>query len=223
MNDTAASPGYGALVALLLVIAVSVWIGTQAQKAVARGSFLTGFFLGNRGLGAWALALTATVQSGGTFMGYPSLVYSHGWVVGLWIASYMLVPLAGFAVLGKRFAQLSHRTGAITVPDLFRARFASPRLGLVASLLIIVLMSFLMIAQFKAGAIVMKLAWPNSGSLTLAEDLPPAPHRPRPSPNRQRIPARPKAGSPPGSKPAVPTRSTWWVWRFSRSPWWAIR
>ena len=36
-------------------------------------------------------------------MGFPSLVYSHGWVVGLWIASYMLVPLSGFAVLGKRF------------------------------------------------------------------------------------------------------------------------
>ena len=119
MNDPAASPGYGALVALLLVIAISVWIGTQAQKAVARGTFLTGFFLGNRGLGAWALALTATVQSGGTFMGYPSLIYSHGWIVGLWIASYMLVPLSGFAVLGKRLAQLSHRTGAITVPDLF--------------------------------------------------------------------------------------------------------
>ena len=69
-----ASTGYGALVALLLMIAVSVWIGTQAQKAVARSSFLTGYFLGNRGLGAWALALTATVQSGGTFMGYPSLI-----------------------------------------------------------------------------------------------------------------------------------------------------
>ena len=90
----------------------------------------------------------------------------------------MLVPLSGFAVLGKRFAQLSHRTGAITVPDLFRARFASPRLGLVASLLIIVMMSFLMIAQFKAGAIVMKLAWPQPSSLTLAEDFPAAKDQP---------------------------------------------
>ena len=62
-------------------------------------------------------------------MGYPSLIYSHGWVVGLWIAGYMLVPLSGFAVLGKRFAQLSHRTGAITVPDLFRA-VCQPATGL---------------------------------------------------------------------------------------------
>ena len=108
----------------------------------------------------WALALTATVQSGGTFMGYPSLVYTHGWIVGLWIAAYMVVPITAFAVFGKRLAQLSHRTGAITVPDMFRARFASPALGLITSLLILCFMSLLMIAQFKAGAIVMKLAWP---------------------------------------------------------------
>jgi sodium/pantothenate symporter len=170
VNDPIVSPGYGALAGLLLVIGVSLWLGALAQKTVSRSSFLTGYFLGNRGLGAWALALTATVQSGGTFMGYPSLIYTHGWIVGLWIASYMIVPLTGFAVLGKRFAQLSHRTGAITVPDLFRARFASPRLGLAASLLIIFFMSFMMIAQFKAGAIVMKLSWPHSGALALAED-----------------------------------------------------
>ena len=97
-----------------------------------KGAFLKGYFLGNRGLGAWALALTATVQSGGTFMGFPSLVYSHGWTVALWIAGYMVVPITGFGVVGKRLAQLSRRTGAMTVPDLFRERFQSPKLGLVA-------------------------------------------------------------------------------------------
>ncbi len=171
--DDVPSVGYGALVMLLFVMAVSVWLGTQAQKAVDRGGFVKGYFLGNRGLGAWALALTATVQSGGTFMGFPSLVYTHGWIVALWIASYMVVPLTGFAVLGKRFAQLSRRTGAITVPDLFDARFGDRRVGLVASILIMSFMTFLMIAQFKAGAIVMKLAWPGNGVLALSEDLGP--------------------------------------------------
>jgi hypothetical protein len=88
--------GFGTIAALLAVIAVSVWLGTQAQKAVERGSFMTGYFLGNRGLGAWALALTATVQSGGTFMGFPSLIYTHGWIVAVWIGSYMVVPITGF-------------------------------------------------------------------------------------------------------------------------------
>ncbi len=154
-------------------VAVSVWLGTKAQTVVSRSSFLSGYFLGNRGLGVWALALTATVQSGGTFMGYPSLVYTHGWIVGLWMASYMVVPITAFAVFGKRIAQLSHRTGAITVPDLFRARFASPRLGLITSLLILCFMSTLMVAQFKAGAIVMKFAWPTQTSLSIGEDVNP--------------------------------------------------
>ncbi|MGE3314497.1 MAG: hypothetical protein AB7O26_05220, partial [Planctomycetaceae bacterium] len=158
----------GTLAALFLFIAASGWIGVLANRAMQKGSFLKGFFLGNRGLGAWALALTATVQSGGTFMGFPSLVYTHGWAVLLWIAGYMIVPITGFGVLAKRLAQISRRSGAITIPDLFRLRFNSPTVGLVASLFILFYMSFMMVAQFKAGAIVMKMAW--LGSSQLSED-----------------------------------------------------
>jgi SSS family solute:Na+ symporter/sodium/pantothenate symporter len=164
------APGIGAMVALVLFIVASVWLGTVAQKVVERSSFIQGYFQGNRGLGAWTIALTATVQSGGTFMGFPSLVYTSGWIVALWIASYMVVPITGFGLLGKRIAQISRRTGAVTMPDLFRARFASPTAGLVTSLLIILFMSIMMIAQFKAGAVVMKIAWPGSGQLAISED-----------------------------------------------------
>jgi SSS family solute:Na+ symporter/sodium/pantothenate symporter len=161
---------YGVMFALAVIIVVSGWIGVVAQRAVSKGSFLKGFFLGNRGLGVWAMALTATVQSGGTFMGVPSLIYSHGYVVALWIGSYMLVPLAGFAILGKRLAHLSRRTAAVTMPDLFRGRFESPAVGLATSLIILFFLTFMLMAQFKAGAIVMKLAWPGNASLTLSED-----------------------------------------------------
>ncbi|HUY33440.1 MAG TPA: sodium:solute symporter [Pirellulales bacterium] len=171
------SVGGGTFVALLAFVAASVWLGTVAQRVVRQGSFVTGYFLGNRGLGAWTLALTATVQSGGTFMGFPSLVYSHGWAVALFIAGYMVVPITGFGVLGKRFAQLSRRTGAITVPDLFRERFASPLLGLVALGLVLFFMCFMMVAQFKAGAIVMKVALPGSGALALDENAAAPPDR----------------------------------------------
>ena len=172
-SATMPSVGYGALAALLLFIFASLWIGALANRKTREGSFMTGFFLGNRGLGAWALALTATVQSGGTFMGFPSLVYTHGWIVALWIGSYIVVPITGFGILGKRLAQLSRRTEAITVPDLFRSRFGSPALGLVASLFILLYLSFMMFAQFKAGAIVMKTAWPGSGVLSVSEDQKP--------------------------------------------------
>jgi sodium/pantothenate symporter len=169
-SPTAPSPGIGALAALVLFIAASVWLGTIAQRVVERSEFIQGYFQGNRGLGAWTIALTATVQSGGTFMGFPSLVYTYGWIVALWIGSYMVVPLTGFGVIGKRIAQISRRTGAVTMPDLFRARYGSPAAGLVCSLLIIVFMTIMMFAQFKAGAVVMKIAWPGTGALAIAED-----------------------------------------------------
>jgi len=169
--DAAPHGGIGTLVALILFIVASGFIGVLANRATREGSFLKGFFLGNRGLGAWALALTATVQSGGTFMGFPSLVYTHGWIVALWIGSYMVVPITGFGIIGKRLAQLSRRLGAITIPDFFRERFGSSALGLIASLAILFYMSFMMVAQFKAGALVMKLSWPGSGSLALSEDF----------------------------------------------------
>ena len=132
MPNAPPTAGFGALAALLLFILGSVWLGTLAQRALSKGTFLKGYFLGNRGLGAWAMALTATVQSGGTFMGFPSLIYSHGWIVALWIASYMVVPITSFGIIGKRLAHLSRKTGAITVPDLFRPGSAVP--GWVCSL-----------------------------------------------------------------------------------------
>ena len=68
LANVAPSTGYGTLFVLVLLIVASVWLGAVAQRVVQKGAFLKGYFLGNRGLGAWALALTATVQSGGTFM-----------------------------------------------------------------------------------------------------------------------------------------------------------
>ena len=157
-DASSVKPGASVFIALMVFIAASVWLGTMAQSALDKKKFMEGFFLGSRGLGAWALALTATVQSGGTFMGFPSLVYTHGWIVALWIGSYMVVPLTGFTILGKRLAQISRKANAITVPDVLRARFDDPRVGLAASLIIMLFMSIMMVAQFKAGALIMQLS-----------------------------------------------------------------
>src|SRR5438093_9893725 len=100
-SATVPSVGYGALFMLVLFMLASMWIGALANRVTRQGSFMKGFFLGNRGLGAWALALTATVQSGGTFMGFPSLVYTHGWIVALWIGGGMLVPYQCFGLRGN--------------------------------------------------------------------------------------------------------------------------
>jgi sodium/pantothenate symporter len=160
------------LIALVLFTLVSLGLGVVANLAAKKGSFLKKYFLGNRSLGAFSVALTAAVMSGGTFMGFPSLVYSFGWVVGLWICSYMVAPLTVLGILGKRIGQLSRRTGAITLPDLFRERFGSPSLGLITSVLVMFFLSVNMVAQFAAGARIMKIILPSEAAQAIfREDL----------------------------------------------------
>ncbi|MDB5353329.1 MAG: Na+/panthothenate symporter [Planctomycetota bacterium] len=152
---------WGPVIALALFTLVSLGLGVVANHVASRESgFLRKYFLGNRSMGAVAVALTAAVMSGGSFIGFPSLVYSFGWVVGLWIASYMIAPLTILGILGKRIGQLSRKTGAITLPDLFRERYSSPTLGLVTSLLVMFFLSVFLIAQFKGGALIMKIVLP---------------------------------------------------------------
>jgi len=152
--------GSAPLLALVFMMAISMAIGFVANRSSEEGGFLKGYFLGNRGLGSWSMALTATVMSGGTFMGFPALVYKYGWVLALWIASYMMVPLCTFAILGKRMGQLSRQTGAITLPDLLRERFQNPALGIAASVLMICILTLSLVAQFKGGAIVLQVVLP---------------------------------------------------------------
>jgi SSS family solute:Na+ symporter/sodium/pantothenate symporter len=151
------------LLALVIFTLVSLGLGVLANLVARRkAGFLKKYFLGNRSLGAFAVALTAAVMSGGTFLGFPSFVYSFGWVVGLWICSYMVAPLTVLGVLGKRIGHLARRTGAITLPDLFRERFGSPALGLLTSSLIMFFLSCFLVAQFKAGGVLMKIVLPSS-------------------------------------------------------------
>src|SRR5262249_62346858 len=82
--------GFGTLAALVVFILASMWIGMLANRAMQSGTFMKGFFLGNRGLGAWALALTATGQSGGTFMGFSALVSTRGRDVPLWVCGSLV-------------------------------------------------------------------------------------------------------------------------------------
>src|SRR5436309_3848836 len=123
-------------------------LGVFAHRYVKKGSFVKEYFLGNRGLGPWVLALTvaATAISGGTFTGFPSLIYSKGWIMALWIASYMVVPLTTMALFGKRINQVARMSGAVTLPDVLRDRFQSPALGIVATLLILLFLIFNLVA-----------------------------------------------------------------------------
>ncbi|MSR30291.1 MAG: hypothetical protein EXR99_02185 [Gemmataceae bacterium] len=131
-----------------------------SHSYLKKDNFISDYFLGNRGLGPWVLALSvaATAISGGTFMGFPSLIYSNGWIMALWIAGYMVVPMTGMIFLGRRINHFARISGSVTVPDIFRDRFNSPILGICASLFILFFLIFNLVAQFKAGGLLMKEA-----------------------------------------------------------------
>ncbi|MEX0718166.1 MAG: hypothetical protein WD066_16350 [Planctomycetaceae bacterium] len=133
-------------------------LAAVSNQLLKKKAFLSEYFLGSRSLGVWAFALTfaATSASGGSFTGFPAKIYSHGWILALWIASYMVVPICTMGFLGKRINQVARISGAITVPDVVRDRFGSPAFGLLAVVMIVFFVSFNLVAQFKAGSLLLE-------------------------------------------------------------------
>jgi sodium/pantothenate symporter len=154
------TPSPYVLVAFAAYMAGVLLLGALSHQLLERGSFLKGYFLGDRKLNAWVLSLTyvATSVSAGSFVGFPSLIYTHGWVMALWIGGYMIGGLTSKGVLAKRLNQVSRFSGAITVPDVLRDRFQSPALGLLASIFLLLFLVFNLVGQFKAGGLIMRQA-----------------------------------------------------------------
>ncbi len=79
----AQAPAGGSNAALVTFIFYTLAVFALAgvsSRLLRRKRFLSEYFLGSRGLGMWAFALTfaATSASGGSFTGFPSKIYTHG-------------------------------------------------------------------------------------------------------------------------------------------------
>ncbi len=154
-----AAAGSNAALVTFLVYTLAVFgLAALSNRLLQKKAFLSEYFLGSRSLGVWAFALTfaATSASGGSFTGFPSKIYAHGWVLALWIGSYMVVPICTMGLLGKRLNQVARISGSITVPDVIRDRFHNRLIGLLAVSLIVFFMTFNLVAQFKAGGMILK-------------------------------------------------------------------
>jgi Na+/proline symporter len=110
-----------AVVYFVIVAAIGAWATRRTRSA-------RDFFVAGKGIGLFALALTAmsATLSGFAFIGGPGLVYTIG--VG---AMFILLPaaitsaMAAWA-LAKRMRLLAEARGLLTVPDAIRARYRSP-------------------------------------------------------------------------------------------------
>lgn len=164
-----AAAGAPALATFLAYTLLVFGLAALSSRLLKNRSFLSEYFLGSRSLGVWALALTfaATSASGGSFTGFPALIYTHGWVLALWISSYMIFPICTMGFLGKRLNQVARKTGAITVPDVLRDRFQSSAFAILATSLLIFFTCVNLVGQFKAGSVIlMTLLGENSAYLS---------------------------------------------------------
>ena len=98
----------------MLGVAVITVLSHRYQKV---GDFRTEYYVAGRSFGAWVLAMSwvATIASGGSFLGYPSLVFSYGWSMAFWVSGSIVTAVVGLGIVGKRINRLARRTGALTL------------------------------------------------------------------------------------------------------------
>jgi len=139
---------------LVMLMGLSLW----AERAGRRNRFAGEYFLGDRSLKGFVLAMTlvATYGSVSSFVSGPGLA----WQLGLgWVVFAAPQIIAGFLILGvagKKMAVVSRAAGALTIIDMIRARYGDGRGGRTLAALLAVLMlvffTTMMIGQFIGGA-----------------------------------------------------------------------
>ena len=142
------------LLPLIIFMAVMVAISIFVRHKQAGKNFVSSYFVGNRELGGFVLAMTtvATYSSVSSFVGGPGMAFQVGFG---WIYMAVVQVTAIFLVLGifgKRVALLARKLNAVTVVDIIRARFQSDFLAAVAAFVIVLFFCGTMTAQFVGGA-----------------------------------------------------------------------
>lgn len=141
---------------LLLVFLLSAYAYRKREK----GQFLNEYFLGNRSMGGFVLAMTitATYVSASSFIGGPGAAYKYG--IGWVLLSMIQLPAIwlSLGVLGKKFAILARRYNAVTLNDMLYARYQSRFLVWFASLSLLVAFVGAMTVQFIGGARLLETA-----------------------------------------------------------------
>ncbi|PEH54644.1 sodium/pantothenate symporter [Yersinia kristensenii] len=141
---------------LAMVFGLSVYAYTRRKT----GNFLNEYFIGNRSMGGFVLAmtLTATYISASSFIGGPGAAYKYG--LGWVLLAMIQLPAVwlSLGVLGKKFAILARRYNAVTLNDMLYARYQSRLLVWLASISLLVAFVGAMTVQFIGGARLLETA-----------------------------------------------------------------
>lgn len=139
---------------IFLALALTVSLVVRHRAHTAGGGFVKEYFIGNRALGGFVLAMTtiATYGSVSSFVGGPGQAWlvGWGWVYMAVVQVTALVLLYG--ILGKKMALVSRKLDAVTVIDVIRARYSSNALANVSAVVVVLFFAVTMVAQFVGGA-----------------------------------------------------------------------
>jgi sodium/pantothenate symporter len=139
------------IIFLLIIFAVGIWSNKLVLKSE---SFLEGYFLGERQMGGFILAMTmvATYGSASSFIGGPGIAYTQGlgWV--LLAMSQLVTGYFTLMVLGKKFAIVARQYKAITLIDFLKERYKSKTVVILSAASIIIFLFSSMTAQWIGGA-----------------------------------------------------------------------
>ncbi|MEH7352791.1 sodium/pantothenate symporter [Neobacillus drentensis] len=139
------------IIFLLIIFAVGFWSNKFVLKS---NSFLEEYFLGERQMGGFILAMTmvATYGSASSFIGGPGIAYTQG--LG-WVLLAMAQVATGYftlMVLGKKFAIVARQYKAITLIDFLKERYKSKTVVILSAASIIIFLFSSMTAQWIGGA-----------------------------------------------------------------------
>ncbi len=139
------------IIFLLIIFVVGIWSNKFVLKS---NSFLEEYFLGERQMGGFILAMTmvATYGSASSFIGGPGVAYTQG--LG-WVFLAMAQLATGYftlMVLGKKFAIVARQYKAITLIDFLKERYQSKTVVLLSAASIIIFLFSSMTAQWIGGA-----------------------------------------------------------------------
>ncbi len=123
------------------------------------------YFTGSRNFGPWLIAFTysATMASGGVFIGTAGMTHGLGWSASIWANG--IAPLGAvlaWILLGNRLRYISQEIGALTLPDIMAERYESKSIRIFAAVGMIVFLVPFLAAQIMAAGIVADVIYPIS-------------------------------------------------------------
>lgn len=143
------------IIPLLIYLGITLYIAYyNSPRRKKSKDFTNEYFIGNRGMGGFVLAMTviATYTGASSFLGGPGVAYKLG--LGWVLLASIQIPTAflTLGILGKKLAIISRRIDGITINDFLRSRYENKWVVIISSIAILLFFMAYMVVQVIGGA-----------------------------------------------------------------------